>query len=778
MKKPEILAPTGTIESVTAALNGGCDAIYIGGKDFNARKYASNPSDNELKDIIDICHLRGVKVFITLNILYKEKELQQVLDFVKKVYNFGADGLIIQDLGMFSLVKKYFPDIIKSASTQMSVHNKEGVQLLSQLGYERIVLARELSLNEVKEINNIKGNTEIEAFAHGALCVCYSGRCLMSSIIGQRSGNRGRCAQPCRMDYTFVKNNKIIKKGCLLSPKDISSLEIIDKIAETGVDSLKIEGRMKSPEYVYEVVSQYRKYIDELYDKGSLNIKNQDIKELTQIFNRGGSSSKGYYNCFSGQSMMSSSPKSSGIEIGRVTEYNSKKGICQIKLTEPVTAGDGIEIWSEKHTGTGINRNAVKGEIITVNIEGRIKKGDRVFKSFDKALNDKLKKTYQKITRKMKVKIKAKIDTDESYIEFTEYGIKVYGQSADNAQNQPLTEESIISKLSKTGDTPFEFDFEECLTGNNIYMPVSALNSLRREACEKLEEHIVKSFERKSERAEYKTDDFEKADSVTVTAKVRTMDQLKACVNAGIKKIYCETDIDMKTAYAICKENGIKMFTALPYISRNGYEHIIDINDNCDGYLIRSFCKVNTEKEISADYPLNIMNRASVSETRKIYGKGIVTLSPELNTRELKEIADKNCEIVVYGRLPLMTTHQCPVGLYEGEKSSKKYCKLKNKEADYRLIDRTKAEFPVIRDCNECVAFILNSAPLYILNKADEILEIGAGFMRMEFTVENYDETFAIAREHINVLEKGMKPKDIKHITGEITGGHFNRGVL
>ena len=254
MKKPEILAPTGTIESVTAALNGGCDAIYIGGKSFNARRYAQNPSDDELKDIINICHLRGVKVFITLNILYKENEIQGVLDFVKTVYDFGADGLIIQDIGMFALVKKYYPNIIKSGSTQMSVHNKEGVKLLSELGYGRIVLARELSLNEVNEINKVKGNTEIEAFGHGALCVCYSGRCLMSSLIGQRSGNRGCCAQPCRMDYTFLKDNKVVKKGCIISPKDVSTVEILDKVMSTGTDSLKIEGRMKSPEYVYEVV--------------------------------------------------------------------------------------------------------------------------------------------------------------------------------------------------------------------------------------------------------------------------------------------------------------------------------------------------------------------------------------------------------------------------------------------------------------------------------------------------------------------------------------------
>lgn len=778
MKKPEILAPTGTFDSVTAALNGGCDAIYIGGKSFNARRYAQNPSDNELKDIINICHLRGVKVFITLNILYKESEIQGVLDFVKTVYDFGADGLIIQDIGMFSLVKKYYPNIIKSASTQMSVHNKEGVELLSKLGYGRIVLARELSLNEVSEINKIKGDTEIEAFAHGALCVCYSGRCLMSSIIGQRSGNRGCCAQPCRMDYTFVKDNKVVKKGCLISPKDISTVEIIDNVVQTGTDSLKIEGRMKSPEYVYEVVSQYRKYIDEVCQNKSLNVAENDVKELTQIFNRGGSSSQGYYNCYSSQSMISSSPKSSGVEIGSVIDYNFKKKLCKIKLNDSVTPGDGIEIWSKVHTGTGINKAGAKGDVITVTVEGRINKGDKVFKSYDKALNDKLKKTYQKVTRKIQVNVNIKIDTDESYIEFTDYSLKVKGASADIAQNQPMTQEAVVSRLCKTGDTPFEFNVAGCEVGSNIYIPVSTLNALRREACNELENHIIKSYERTSQRAVYETADFIKAEKHKVTAKVRTYDQLNACLNAGVTRIYCELTLYTDKAYEMCKSKGAEMYIALPYIAREGCQPIINRYSKCDGYLLRSYVNINTDKDIIADYTLNIMNRASVNAVRNIFGSSIVTLSPELNTKELTTVADENCEIFVYGRLPLMTTHQCPVGLYEGEKGCKKYCRLKGKDADYKLIDRTKTEFPVIRDCNECVAFILNSAPTYIADRANDILKIGAGFMRMEFTVEDYDTTLAVAKEHINIIEKGNPPSDIRNIVGDVTAGHFSRGVL
>lgn len=774
MKKPEILAPTGTIESVTAALNGGCDAIYIGGKAFNARQYASNPSDNELKDIINICHLRGVKVFITLNILYKEKEIADVLNFVKKVYEFGADGLIIQDIGMLCIVKKHFPDIKVSASTQMTVHNAEGVKFLSDIGVDRVVLARELGLDEIKDINKIKGNTETEVFVHGALCVCYSGRCLMSSLIGQRSGNRGRCAQPCRMDYTLVKGDKKIKKGCIISPKDIATLDILDKITKTGADSLKIEGRMKSPEYVYEVVSLYRKYIDRLFETGRLNTDKTDIKELTQIFNRGGSSSKGYYDSFSGASMISSSPKHSGVEIGKVIDYNAKRGLCKIELYDAVNCGDGIEIWSEQHTGTGINAKAEKGSIITVSIKGRIKKGDRVFKSFDKALNDRLKKSCQRLTRKMKVRARAEIGLDKSLIEFIDYGVSIEDTGAEKAQNQPMTRESIISRLSKTGDTPFELDFTDCNIDENIYMPVSQLNALRRRACDELERYIIEKGERTAADFVYKTSLREKGVKPFVSARVRTEEQLSACIKAGVKRIYCEHYIDTEEALKKCSEKGIEIYIALPFITRQGNKPFFEKYKKCDGYLVRSLGDMNSDKPIALDYSLNIMNRLSSEAMRELTGCKSITLSPELNMSELRETADKDSEIVVYGRLPLMTTHQCPVGLYAAEKGNKKYCRLKDSKDSYSLIDRTGRELPVIRDCSECTAFILNSSPVYVLNKAEELINTGAGIMRMEFTIEDYDTTLKLAKEHIKVIEKGHSPSLVSEDT---TGGHFNRGV-
>ncbi len=773
MKKAEILAPAGTRESVIAAINGGCDAIYIGGKAFNARHYASNPSQNELKDIIDICHLRGVKVFITLNILYKEKELNDVLDVVKEVYGCGADALIIQDIGMLALVKAHFPDINISASTQMTVHSSEGAKLMKELGADRIVLARELSLDEIKDINSLQNRPETEVFVHGALCVCYSGRCLMSSLIGRRSGNRGRCAQPCRMDYTLLRDGKPIKKGCLLSPKDISGLDILDKIALSGVDSLKIEGRMKDPEYVYETVSVYRKYIDLACSEDKYRPDNADREELTAIFNRGGELSRGYFESFSGGAMMSASPKHSGTEIGEVLSFDRRDGICRIKLNRSVSAGDGIEIWSEPHTGAGINVTADAGSVITVRIKDSVRKGDRVFRTFDKALNDRLKRHTVKPERRLKVRIKASIGLEKSFVEFTDYGIVYEGEGAQKALNRPMTEQEFTERICKTGDTPFEFVIEGVSVEDGLYMPVSKLNMIRRSACEMLEKHIIEKSRRQNANYRYEKTPREKASGAVITALVNTAEQLKACIEAGVKRIYCPPETADESAYIKCREKGIELYIALPHITRRGNAVFYEKYKSCDGYLVRSLGEMRSEKPIIADYSLNVMNSASADIMRSITGSDTLTLSPELNIAELNDTADKDCEIVIYGRLPLMTTHQCPAGLYDADKNSSKYCSLKGKKHSYALEDRTHRRFPVLRNCRECYALILNSEPIYVLNRAAELIGTGVGFMRLEFTDEGYKDCFELASEHINVIEKGLAPKlDIKG-----TGGHFGRGV-
>lgn len=767
MKKPEILAPTGTKQSVIAALNGGCDAIYIGGKSFNARAYADNPSDDDLKNIIFLCHLRGVKVFITINTLYKENEINDVLKFVEKIYSYGAYGVIVQDIGIAGIIKKYFPNLKISASTQMTIHNTEGVELMKELGYSRIVLARELSEKEITKICSIKGDAEIEGFIHGALCVCYSGRCLMSSFIGGRSGNRGRCAQPCRMEYSLYKNGNAIKKGYLLSPKDISTINVIDRVLKTGVDSLKIEGRMKSPEYVYQVVSTYRKYID----SKSKDIDKQDLKDLTQIFNRGGSSSNGYFDTYSGQNMMSIlTPKSSGVEIGIVKNYNPKNKKCTIKLFDNVIAGDGIEIWCKgEHSGTGINHPAFKGNTITVNVTGSIKQGDKVYKSYDKSLNDRLKKTYDKISRKQKINITINMTKgNQAEIIFNDYKLSVKGDTVEKAQNQPMSPENIISRIKKTGETAFEFNVTDYKIDDNIYMPVSSINSLRRKACEGLENYIKNNLEREMVNTEYKPQIAEKSENASLTILVRTEEQFKAALESKAKIIYCDMlNPDMAKR---AKEHNKKFYYALPNISRDGYDKYVKTLDNtdCDGYLIRSYGKINSRKEVIADYTLNIMNSAAAERIRNIYKSKVVCLSPELNLKELNVTADKNSEIVIYGRLPLMTTHQCPVGLYAGNKKDCKFCKYKNSQDIYFLKDRKNAEFPIIRDCVNCIAYILNSAPIHTLDKINDINSIGAGYHRLEFTCEDYWQTLNIINSY--ALNERIEIQNS-------TKGHYYRGV-
>lgn len=797
-KNVELLAPVGTFEALKAAVNNGCDAVYFGGKAFNARQYASNFSDKEVKNIIDYCHLRGVKVRITLNILYKNNEINPVLDFVAKLYSFGADALIIQDIGLFNIIKNNYPNMNLHASTQMTVHNKNGTEFLRFLGFNRVVLSRELSLEEIKEIRK-SVDIELECFIHGAICVSYSGRCLMSSLIGERSGNRGRCAQPCRMRYKIMKRgeNKPIKEGYLISPKDMSALPIVDELVNSGIDTFKIEGRMKSPEYVGLVTQKYRKYINETYDN-SFKLEKGDLKEITQIFNRGGSSETGYYKNYAGLDMISKSPKSSGVKIGIVESYNKQKQSCVIKLEDNVYCGDGIEIWTrtEPHTGTNISKNGNKGDKITVKLQGNINKGDLVYKSFDKVLDDKLKHLYEKDTRQQEIKAELKAVAGEKIFlklifNDTVYA-EVYGDVVENAQNNPTPKDRIIAQLSKTGSTPFKLDFINAEIGDNIYVPISKLNEIRRNAIEILSEKIVAFYKRDKINVKYNFKPLKKAENSKITALVNTVEQFDVCLEYNVGRIYLENKscfTDNLNEFAKKGHNkGIEVFLAMPWLERDIYkEETENIFKNCekteiDGYLIRNYGKLDTNKKIATDFTFNIFNSASNEFFKDKFDT--VCLSPELNAEELKQVAEKKNEIFVYGRLPLMTTHQCPVGIYCGGKKNGRFCALKGNKDSFYLKDRKNVDFPVMTDCQRCYSVILNNAPISVLSKFNEIKEIGAEFYRLSFTLESGEEAKEILYSYDYMLNNSKADKRVKNIAQKmteetgITNGHFFRGVL
>ncbi len=565
----------------------------------------------------------------------------------------------------------------------MTIHNIEGVRFLQKLGFKRVVLSRELSLEEIEDITK-NTNIEIEAFVHGAICVSYSGRCLMSSLIGERSGNRGRCAQPCRMEYKLIKDNKIFANNYLLSPKDTSALPIIDKLVNSGIHTFKIEGRMKNPEYVASVTSNYRKYIDKVSNKTFDRIEENDLKEITQIFNRGGSSITGYYLDWAGNKMISPSPKSSGLAIGVVKNYNRKTKKCEIKLNEPVVCGDGIEIWTKTkpHCGTNISKNGAISETINVTIDGNINKGDLVFKSFDKSLDNKLKKLYQKDTRQQEIKVSIYAYLNKPLkIKLCLNDIEIFeeGEILQLAEKSSVTSDKLIENISKTGGTPFYFIFEEVEIDENIYIPISCINNLRRKAIEKLEKAICKNFEREKIKPIYKPK-IEDAEDRFLTALVQNKQQFNACLTKDIKRIYLEMNEenvnDINYFVENAHKNNIEIFVALLWIFRKPmakdfYRMFQELEkSNIDGYLLRNYIDLQTNKKIALDYTFNIFNNSSIEALLNISNS--VTLSPELNLSEILNLSTKNTELLIYGKLPLMTTHQCPVGLYVGDKGNLK----------------------------------------------------------------------------------------------------------
>ena len=394
MKKIELLSPAGNVESFYAALQNGADALYIGGKLFNARSRASNFSIEEINYLVKYAHVRGVKVYVTVNILISDKEFHRAIDFLSELYLANVDGVIIQDIGLAYVAKSIFPELNIHASTQMTVYNKYGVDFLRELGFSRVVLAREVSLEEAKQV---KDDIEIEMFGHGALCISYSGQCLFSSMVGGRSGNRGNCAGPCRLPYELIEKNngnmKSIKRGYLISPKDFSSINYVGEFIKSGVTSLKIEGRIKTPEYVGIVTRIYRKYIDSV----NMKITSKDLKDLRQIFNRGGFT-KGYIDGTVSCDMITvEKPKNWGLLLGNVLGYRGS--LLKIKLMEPISIGDGIEVWNDQDESPSVIvskiifnnkmvKNADVGDVVELgSIKGKISIGNKVYKTSDKKLN-------------------------------------------------------------------------------------------------------------------------------------------------------------------------------------------------------------------------------------------------------------------------------------------------------------------------------------------------------------------------------------------------------
>ncbi len=801
--KPELLAPAGSMESLKAAVQNGCNAVYLGGKMFSARQYAGNFSLEELEEACDYCHLRGVKVYVTVNTVYKDKELPDFLTFIEKLYRMGVDALIMQDTGAAQLVREHFPDFSLHASTQMTANSLADVNYWQKQGFDKVVLSRELTLEEIRHIIE-HTEAEVETFIHGALCVCYSGQCIMSSMLGGRSGNRGRCAQTCRLPYTLYRGTEEVAKGHLLSPKDVATISILPQLIDAGIASLKIEGRMKTPEYVAGVTRIYRKYID-MYIESPKNyaVDPQDIKELTQLFNRGGFT-EGYYTSYGGTDMMSTErPKTWGLKVGIVDKYLPQHKKVVIRTREPLVPGDGIEVWTQKepHVGCQVTKHSKAGEVITLTLEGDIAKNDVVYRTFGKALHDNLQKTWEKDTRKLPIYgiLKAKEGEPLSLQIWDNLGSSMYvtGNVVEKAGSQPITEEKLRQQTTKLGTTPFVFADLDVQADEGIYVGIKDLNGLRRAATEALEQSILKKTKRK---AEEKGEAPRKAAERKILRKkltvlVNTREQMEAILRQKkIARVYLESNTffagHLESILEKCHEKEIECFMALPRIDREYQEDEkrleIYKNSNLDGFLVRSagqFGQVqDNEKKIAVDYNLNVMNRESVLFWKN-QGADTVCLSVENNLQEIRGMADADCEMIGYGYLPLMTTQQCPVGNFAGEKHSGLYCKERFHEDLYFLRDRKGEKFPLMTDCERCVCSILNGKPLFTLKFYDEVLENAVGSVRLQFTKEGQGRTERILQAYIEMMQNpkwySVETKQLLHQMSEkgSTKGHFFRGV-
>lgn len=780
--KAELLAPAGSYESMTAAVMAGADAVYMGGSRFGARAYADNPDQERLKEALDFCHLRGVKLYLTVNTLLKEQELSELYEFLSPLYEHGLDAVIVQDFGVLRYLRRQFPLLDIHASTQMTNQGADGAKLLEGFGVKRVVTSRELTLSEIRRIHE-STRLEIESFVHGALCYCYSGQCLLSSVIGGRSGNRGRCAQPCRLPYDFSPK----KKGTgqyLLSPKDICTLEILPEILKSGVYSLKIEGRMKRPEYTAGVVRIYRKYLDLLENTGSETyvVDPKDVEELMDLYNRGGFS-QGYYKTRGDKAMMSTvRPNHYGTQGARILSV--KKNMITASALEDLNQGDVLE-------SATLSSSVKKGTSFTIKAPRDLKAvpGSILHRTQNARLLKELS-AYQDLGfRKEKINGKLILSKGKPVILSLAFGnisIRLEGPCVQEAKNMALTFQVVDRQMRKTGATEFTFDHLEIRMEEDCFLPMQAFNELRRQGILLLQEQILKTFRRESvPRLLAASFDGRTYPSKKPELKALAFcpEQAKALISVeGVSAVYLEAHMffdhpeKFQPLADSIKAAGKECFLAMPCLFRQDMkERFLEADMEAlltlpDGFLVRNLEEVAflrdhvSGKKLIADASLYSYSR----EARLFLaeqGFSGDTAPLELNRHELKERGMENSELFVYGRIPLMISSQC-VKRTSGSCNHKKEFTV--------LRDRKGKEFPVWNECGYCYTILYNTAPHFLLEDEKEILTLNPGSLRLAFTTETPEETAKIAECFVKQFVLGQKT-DFR--IADFTRGHFKRGV-
>ena len=831
MRMLELLAPGGSYEGLKAAVNAGADAIYMGGTRFGARAYAQNPEEKELLLAMDYCHLHGRKLYLTVNTLLKETEVERELyDYLLPIYEHGLDAVLVQDLGVFQFVQRNFPGLPLHASTQMTITGVDGARLLKRMGAERIVPSRELSLKEIAQIHR-EVEIEIECFVHGALCYCYSGQCLMSSLIGGRSGNRGRCAQPCRLPYDLYQgkerqNNE--KERYLLSLKDICTLQLLPDLIEAGVCSFKMEGRMKRPEYAAGVTEIYRKYIDLYCRRGrkGYSVDPEDERNLMDLYNRGGFSG-GYYETYNGKIMMTMErPNHWGTPAARVVGL--KNGQLCLKALEPLWAGDALEVGS---TEAILKENVSTGKEFLVShnprlAKTRVRSGQILARVRCEKLLQNLQENY--MNREIREKIKGKfiLNRENSAIltvRWKNTSVTVTGELAEAADHRPLEEETVRRQLMKTGNTPFVFEELEIVVGENLFYPMQSLNEMRRSALEQLQETILKEFRRIgagdktavqvcrketeadqcsriNEEEAYQSDEINAVgmdESFELRASVETEEQLIALLDQpAVTGVYLDCCMFMKPfpkergkgkeplffeqAVQMLHQHQKNCYVMLPMIwrehVRTAFENAFPISllNLADGFLLRSSEQLEYFHRLSENF---------TGKKEMIADAGIYTYNREARKflqscgidRDTLPLECNRRELQQRGGAgsEAIVYGYLPL-MVTAQCVVKNTAGCRKNPGILRLKDRKNVEFPVRNQCSICTNLIYNSVPLELISSSSEILELHPCSCRLAFTFEDQGEVKRIVKAAGDCFLNGQKAEKV---TASGTKGHFKRGV-
>ena len=818
-EKIELLAPAGSWEALEAAVNAGADAVYMGGKAFGARAYASNFDEEEMAKAVYFAHMHRVRIYITVNTLVDDSELPELASYLMFLSNVGVDGIIVQDLGIIRLARKIVPELPLHASTQMTITNSSGVDFATAAGMERSVLARELSLKEIEAA--CSRGSEIETFIHGALCVCYSGQCLMSSLIGGRSGNRGRCAQPCRLPYSLLNSkdeNMLEGKDAgqyLLSPKDMNTLQILPQLIDAGVVSYKIEGRMKRPEYVAVVVDAYRRAIDS-YLAGDYKVPAADLANIEQIFNRDFTTA--YMVNRPGREMMSDRrPNNRGVLVGRVTKIDKQHNKAVIKLDKELHLGDGLEFWVSVggRVGTTLTEmlcngqsvsSAQPGQQVTIDVPNGVRFNDRVFRTLDSCLMAYAGQFFgpeAKHRIPVDAVVTAKLGQPMTVVLTDDEGNVGYGETnfiVEEARKRPLDEAGVRKQLDRLGTTEYFLNSLTFEHDENVMVPMSEMNEARRMACEALDAARLEAFAPARTKVHSYTEKLTPAAhkrqpvDCKLTVHCDSVAKVNAALQAGAERILfggdcynhvLPTNDDYAKVAEMCRKAGREIAFATPRIIKEaqlGYfdklfalweqlqPNYVYINNNG----LWPLAKKHQGLPLVADMSLNIFNSQTLQFWQEQGACGAV-LSPELTMTQVEQLASVSplsLECMIQGRLEMMVSEYCVGGSFLGD-LHKGACKFNCREQLF-LGDRKDARFPIATD-QFCKMHVLNAHELSMVANVQHMAEIGVASLRIDARI--YDE--ARIGELVTLYRKvlGGAVEAPENLPGT-TRGHYYRGVM